>query len=180
MESCDPVGTPMEIKDKLDLDKNGTLVDATKYPSMIGALTYLTSSRPHIVHATCLCARYPTKPTKKHLKEIKRIFCYLQGSVNMGLWYTKDSGFELTRFSDADYTGCKDTFKSTSGGAQFLGEKLVSVLKKARLYDAVNRRSRICISIRLLCPSHLDADIVNEIMAFTSTRFLSIVIRNQP
>nr|GEX95006.1 hypothetical protein [Tanacetum cinerariifolium] len=57
MESCDPVGTPMEIKDKLDLDQTGTPVDATKYRSMIGALMYLTSSRPDIVHATCLCAR---------------------------------------------------------------------------------------------------------------------------
>nr|GEY12842.1 retrovirus-related Pol polyprotein from transposon TNT 1-94 [Tanacetum cinerariifolium] len=126
MESCDPVGTPMEIKDKLDLDQNGTQVDATKYRSMIGALMYLTSSRPDIVHATCLCARYQAKPTEKHLKEVKRIFCYLRGTVNMGLWYSKDSGFELTGFSDVDYTGCKDTFKSTSGGAQFLGEKLVS------------------------------------------------------
>nr|GFB47174.1 retrovirus-related Pol polyprotein from transposon TNT 1-94 [Tanacetum cinerariifolium] len=70
MKSCDPVGTPMEIKDKLDLDQNGTLVDATKYHSMIGALMYLTSSRPDIVHATCLCARYQAKPTKKHLKEM--------------------------------------------------------------------------------------------------------------
>ncbi|GJU26334.1 retrovirus-related pol polyprotein from transposon TNT 1-94 [Tanacetum coccineum] len=106
METCDPVGTPMEIKDKLDLDQNGSLVDATKYHSMIGALMYLTSSRPDIVHATYLCARYQAKPTEKHLNE--------------------DSGFELTEFSDADYAGCKDTFKSTSGGAQFLGEKLVS------------------------------------------------------
>ncbi|GJU59530.1 retrovirus-related pol polyprotein from transposon TNT 1-94 [Tanacetum coccineum] len=65
------------------------------------------------------------KPTEKHLKVVKRIFCYLWGTVNMGLWYTKDSGFELTGFSDSDYAGCKDTFKSTSGGAQFLGEKLV-------------------------------------------------------
>nr|GFC01469.1 uncharacterized mitochondrial protein AtMg00810-like [Tanacetum cinerariifolium] len=106
----------MEIKDKLDLDKNGTPVDATKDHSMIGALMYLTSSRPDIVHATCLCARYQAKPIKKHLKEVKRIFRYLQGTVNMGLWYTKDSGFELTGFSDADYAGCKDTFKGTSGG----------------------------------------------------------------
>nr|GEW76605.1 retrovirus-related Pol polyprotein from transposon 17.6 [Tanacetum cinerariifolium] len=114
MESCDPVGTPMEIKDKLDLDQNGTPVDATKYRSMIGALMYLTSSRPNIVHATCLCARYQAKPTKKHLKEVKSIFRYLQRTVNMGLWYIKDSGFELTGFSDADYVGYKDTFKSTS------------------------------------------------------------------
>ncbi|GJU96344.1 retrovirus-related pol polyprotein from transposon TNT 1-94 [Tanacetum coccineum] len=126
METCDPVGTPMEIKDKLDLDQNGTPVDATQYRSMIGALMYLTSSRLEIVHATCLCARYQAKPIEKHLKEVKRIFCYLRGTVNMGLWYTKDSGFELTRFSNADYAGCKDTFKSTFGGAQFLGKKLVS------------------------------------------------------
>nr|GFB31114.1 retrovirus-related Pol polyprotein from transposon TNT 1-94 [Tanacetum cinerariifolium] len=125
MESYDPVGTPMEIKDKLDLDENGTPVDATKYRSMIGALMYLTSSRPDIVHATCLCARYQAKPTEKHLKEVKRIFRYLRGTINTGLWYTNDSGFKLTGFSDADYAGCKDTFKSTSGGAQFLGEKLV-------------------------------------------------------
>nr|GFA16469.1 hypothetical protein [Tanacetum cinerariifolium] len=117
IESFDPVGTPMEIKDKLDLDQNETPVDATKYRSMIGALMYLTSSRPDIVHATCLCARCQVKPTEKHLKEVKRIFRYLWGTVNMGLWYTKDSGFELTRFSDADYAGCKDTFKSTSGRA---------------------------------------------------------------
>ncbi|GJV16385.1 retrovirus-related pol polyprotein from transposon TNT 1-94 [Tanacetum coccineum] len=101
----DPVGTPMEIKDKLDLDQNRTLVDATKYRSMIGALMYLTSSRPDIVHATCLCARYQAKTTEKHLKEVKRIFHYLWGTINMGLWFMKDSGFELTGFSDADYAG---------------------------------------------------------------------------
>ncbi|GKC94997.1 hypothetical protein Tco_1160439 [Tanacetum coccineum] len=70
METCDLVGTPMEIKDKLDLDQNRSLVDATKYRSMTGALMYLTSSRSDIVHTTCLCARYQAKPTEKHLKEI--------------------------------------------------------------------------------------------------------------
>nr|GEU67255.1 retrotransposon protein, putative, Ty1-copia subclass [Tanacetum cinerariifolium] len=69
---------------------------------------------------------FTAKPTEKHLKEVKRIFRYLRGTVKTGLWYTKDSGFELTRFSDADYAGCKDTFKSTSGGAQFLREKLLT------------------------------------------------------
>nr|GFB95319.1 hypothetical protein [Tanacetum cinerariifolium] len=93
---------------------------------MIGALMYLTSSRPDIVHATCLCAWYQAKPTAKHLKEVKRIFRYIRGTVNTGLWYMKDSGFELTGFLDADYARCKDTFKSTSGGAQFLGEKLLT------------------------------------------------------
>nr|GEX58388.1 retrovirus-related Pol polyprotein from transposon TNT 1-94 [Tanacetum cinerariifolium] len=119
MEYCDLVGTPMKIKDKLNLDQNGNPVDETKYRSMIGALMYLTSSRPDIVHATCLCARYQAKPTEKHLKEVKRILRYLRGTVNTGIWYTKDSDFELTGFSDTDYAGCKDTFKSTSDGGQF-------------------------------------------------------------
>ncbi|GJT71515.1 ribonuclease H-like domain-containing protein [Tanacetum coccineum] len=126
METCDPIGTPMETKNKLDLDKNGTPVDATKYRSMISARMYLTSTRPAIVHATCLCAWYQASPTEKHLKEVKRIFRYLLKTVNMGLWYMKDSSFELTGFSYADHAGCQDSFKSTFGGTQFLGEKLVS------------------------------------------------------
>ncbi|GJY67779.1 retrovirus-related pol polyprotein from transposon TNT 1-94 [Tanacetum coccineum] len=151
METCDPVGTPMEIKDKLDLDQNGSPVDATKYHSMIGALMYLTSSRPDIVHATCLCARYQAKPTEKHLKEVKRIFRYLRGTVNTGLWYTKDSGIELTGFSDADYAGCKDTFKSTSGGAQFLGEKLVSWSSKKQDCTALSTAEAEYVSLSVCC-----------------------------
>nr|GEY44295.1 hypothetical protein [Tanacetum cinerariifolium] len=151
MESCDPVGTPLEIKDKLDLDQNGTPVDATKYRSMIGALMYLTSSRPNIVHATCLCARYQAKPTEKHLKQVKRIFHYLRGTVNTGLWYTKDSSFELTEFSYADYAGCKDTFKSTSGGAQFLGEKLVSWSSKKQDYTELSTLEAEYVSLSACC-----------------------------
>nr|GEW15708.1 uncharacterized mitochondrial protein AtMg00810-like [Tanacetum cinerariifolium] len=150
-KTCDPVGTPMEIKEKLDLDQNGTPVDATKYRSMISALMYLMSSRPDIVHATCLCARYQAKPTEKHLKEVKRIFRYLRGTVNTGLWYTKDSGFELTGFLDADYTGCKDTFKSTSGGAQFLREKLVSGSSKKQDCTALSTAEAEYMSLSACC-----------------------------
>ncbi|GJW77913.1 putative ribonuclease H-like domain-containing protein [Tanacetum coccineum] len=151
METCDLIGTPMEIKDKLDLDQNGTLVDATKYRSMIGALMYLTSSRPDIVHATCLCSRYQSMPTEKHLKEVKRIFRYLWGTINMGLWYTNDSCFELTGFSDAGYAGCKDTFKSTSGGAQFLGEKLVSWSSKKQDCTALSTTKAEYVSLSVCC-----------------------------
>ncbi|GKB24011.1 retrovirus-related pol polyprotein from transposon TNT 1-94 [Tanacetum coccineum] len=151
METCDPIGTSMEIKDKLDLDQNGTLVDATKYLSMIGALMYLASSRPDIVHATCLCAQYQDKPTEKHLKEIKRIFCYLWGTIIMGLWYTKDSDFELTRFSDADYAGCRYTFKSTSGGTQFLGEKIVSWSLKKQDHTSLSTAEAEYVSLSACC-----------------------------
>ncbi|GJX67798.1 copia protein [Tanacetum coccineum] len=139
------------IKDKLDLDQNGSPVDATKYRSMIGALMYLTSSRPDIVHATCLCARYQAKPTEKHLKEVKRIFRYLRGTVNTGLWYTKDSGFELTGFLDVDYAGCKDTFKSTFGGTQFLGEKLVSWSSKKQDCMTLSNAKAEYVSLSACC-----------------------------
>ncbi|GJR29569.1 retrovirus-related pol polyprotein from transposon TNT 1-94 [Tanacetum coccineum] len=151
METCDPVGTPMEIKDKLDLDNNGTLVDATKYHSMISTLMYLTSSKPDIIHATCLCARYQAKPTEKHLKEVKRIFRYLRGTINMGLWYTKDSSFELTGISDADYAGCKDTFKSTSDGTQFLGANLVGWSSKKQDCAALSTAEAEYVSLSACC-----------------------------
>nr|GFB66500.1 copia protein [Tanacetum cinerariifolium] len=118
---------------------------------MIGALMYLMSSRPDIVHATCLCARYQAKPTEKHLKEVKRIFHFLWGTVNTGLWYTKDFGFELTGFSDADYAGCKDSFKSTSGGAQFLGEKLVSWSSKEQDCTALSTTEAEYVSLSACC-----------------------------
>ncbi|GKB54008.1 retrovirus-related pol polyprotein from transposon TNT 1-94 [Tanacetum coccineum] len=120
------VGTPMATK-PLDADLSGTPVDQTKYRSMVGELMYLTASRPDIVHATCYCARYQARPTEKHLREVKRIFRYLKNTINMGLWYPKDTDFNLTAFSDSDHAGCLNTRKSTSGGIQFLrGDKIVS------------------------------------------------------
>nr|GFA01926.1 retrovirus-related Pol polyprotein from transposon TNT 1-94 [Tanacetum cinerariifolium] len=91
------------------------------------------------------------KPTEKHLKEVKRIFRYLRGTVNTGLWYTKDSGFELTEFSDADYAGCKDTFKSTFGGAQFLGEKVVSWSSKKQDCTALSTAEAEYVSLSACC-----------------------------
>ncbi|GJT56421.1 retrovirus-related pol polyprotein from transposon TNT 1-94, partial [Tanacetum coccineum] len=109
MDKCDSIDTPMATKPKLDADLSGTPVDQTRYRSMIGSLMYLTSSRQDIVQAVCYCARYQARPTKKHLNEVKRIFRYLKGTINMGLWYLKDSSFELSAFSDVDHAGCLDT-----------------------------------------------------------------------
>ncbi|GKD22575.1 hypothetical protein Tco_1224278 [Tanacetum coccineum] len=102
---------------------------------MVGALMYLTASRPDIVHATCYCARYQAKPTEKHLTVVKWIFWYLKDSINMGLWYLKDTSFEL----DSDHTGCLDSRKSTSGGIQFIGsDKLVSWSSKKQDYTSMS------------------------------------------
>nr|GEV92839.1 hypothetical protein [Tanacetum cinerariifolium] len=138
MEKYDIVGTPMATKPKLDANLSGTLVDQTKYESMIGSLMYLTSGRPDIVQVVCYYARYQARPTEKHLKEVKRIFQYLKGTINMGLWYSKDSGFELTAFYDADLARCLDTRKSTSRGIQFLGDKLVSWMSKKQDCSAMS------------------------------------------
>nr|GEV17451.1 ribonuclease H-like domain-containing protein [Tanacetum cinerariifolium] len=109
-----------------DANLSGTPIDQTKYRSMVGALMYLTVSRPDIVHVTSYCARYQARPIEKHLKEVRRIFRYLKNTINMRLWYPKDTDFELTAFSDSDYVGCLDSRKSTSCGIQFLGgDKLV-------------------------------------------------------
>ncbi|GJR73601.1 hypothetical protein Tco_0085966 [Tanacetum coccineum] len=94
--------------------------------------------RPDLVQAVCYCARYQARPTQKHLKEVKRIFKYLKGTINMRLWYPKDFGFELTAFSDADHAGCLDTWKSTSEGIQFLGDKLVSWMSKKQNCTAMS------------------------------------------
>ncbi|GJT64804.1 retrovirus-related pol polyprotein from transposon TNT 1-94 [Tanacetum coccineum] len=117
MDSSNPVDTPMVERTKLDEDLQGILIDPTRYRGMIGSLMYLASSRPNLVFAVCTCARYLAKPTKKHLHTVKRIFRYLKGTTNMGLWYLKDIGIALTAYADADHAGCQDTRRSTSGSA---------------------------------------------------------------
>ncbi|GKE15764.1 hypothetical protein Tco_1423341, partial [Tanacetum coccineum] len=97
---------------------------------MIGSLVYLTSSRPDLIDAVCLCARYQAKPTEQHLNAAKWIFRYLKGTINMGLWYSKDADMSLTPYSDADHAGCQDTRRSTSRSAQFLGYKESKSSKK--------------------------------------------------
>ncbi|GKB43709.1 retrovirus-related pol polyprotein from transposon TNT 1-94, partial [Tanacetum coccineum] len=109
MEKGQSIGTPIATKPKLDADLSGEPVNQTDYRSKIGSLMYLTSSRPDIVQAVFYCARYQARPTDKHLKEVKRIFRYLR---------------------DADHAGCIDTHKITSGGIQFLGDKLVNWMSK--------------------------------------------------
>nr|GFA24774.1 hypothetical protein [Tanacetum cinerariifolium] len=115
----------MAERPNLDEDKGGKLIDPTRYRGMVGSLMYLSTSRPDIVFAVCMCARYQAKPTDRHLQAIKRIFRYLKGTIYMGLWYPKDTGFALTAFVDADYAGCQDTRISTFGSAQFLGGRLM-------------------------------------------------------
>ncbi|GJX24660.1 retrovirus-related pol polyprotein from transposon TNT 1-94 [Tanacetum coccineum] len=137
-DSCDPVDTPMVEKSKLDEDKEGKAVDPSHYRGMIDTLLYLTASRPDLQFSICMCARYQARPTEKHLHAVKRIFRYLKGTVNRGLWYPKDSSIALTAFADADHAGCQDTRRSTSGSMQFLGDRLVSWSSKRQKSAAIS------------------------------------------
>nr|GEY83846.1 retrovirus-related Pol polyprotein from transposon TNT 1-94 [Tanacetum cinerariifolium] len=119
LDECVSMSTPMATE-RLDADLQGSPTDQMTYHQMIGGIMYLTSSRPDIAYATFVCAHYQARPMVKHLKEVKQILWYLRQSYNKGLWYSKDSGFELIAYSDADHAGCKDDYKSTSGGLQFL------------------------------------------------------------
>ncbi|GJZ21514.1 hypothetical protein Tco_0558553 [Tanacetum coccineum] len=87
---------------------------------------YLTSSRPDIMFAVCACARYQVNPKVSHLHVVKRIFRYLQGQPKLGLWYPKDLPFDLVAYTDSDYAGVSFDRKSTTGGCQFLGGRLIS------------------------------------------------------
>ncbi|GKD41682.1 retrovirus-related pol polyprotein from transposon TNT 1-94, partial [Tanacetum coccineum] len=137
MLTSDYVDTPMVEKSKLDEDLHGTPIDATLYRGIIRSLMYLKSSRPDLIYTVCLCARYQAKPTEKHLNAVKRIFRYLKGTINMGLWYSKDTGMSMTAYADANHAGCQDTRRSTSGSAQFLGEKFVSWSSKKQKCPAI-------------------------------------------
>ncbi|GKA06087.1 retrovirus-related pol polyprotein from transposon TNT 1-94 [Tanacetum coccineum] len=138
IESCDLVDSPMVEKSKLDEDPQGKVVDPTHYRGMVGILVYLTSSRPNLVYVVCICARYQARTTEKHLHSVKRIFRYLRGTVNRGLWYSKDSAISLSAFADADHAGCQDTKWSTSGRMRcFTPETLKELADEAEEYFAV-------------------------------------------
>ncbi|GJU54832.1 retrovirus-related pol polyprotein from transposon TNT 1-94 [Tanacetum coccineum] len=91
------------------------------------------------------------RPTEKHLHAVKRIFRYLRGTVNRGLWYPKDSSIALTAFADADHAGCQDTRRSTSGSMQFLGDRLVSWSSKRQKSAAISSTEAEYIAMSGCC-----------------------------
>ncbi|KAK9071706.1 hypothetical protein SSX86_008135 [Deinandra increscens subsp. villosa] len=126
MQSVSTSRTPISTSHKLHSDLSGKPVDVHLYREMIGSLLYLTASRPDIMFSVCLCYRYQCQPKESHMLAVKRIFRYLKGQPKLGLWYPKNSDFSFKAYTDSDYAGCNLDKKSTSGGCQFLGERLVS------------------------------------------------------
>ncbi|GJR50732.1 putative ribonuclease H-like domain-containing protein [Tanacetum coccineum] len=121
--------TPIETHKALLKDEEAEDVDVHLYRSMIGSLMYLTASRPDIMFAVCACARFQVTPKVSHLHAVKRIFRYLKGQHKLGIWYPRDSPFDLEAFSNSDYSGASLDRKSTTGGCQFLDKRLISCIR---------------------------------------------------
>ncbi|GJT34188.1 putative ribonuclease H-like domain-containing protein [Tanacetum coccineum] len=124
--SVKTASTPIETQKPLVKDEEASDVDVHLYRSMIGSLMYLTASRPDIMFAVCACSRFQVTPKTSHLNAVKRIFRYLKGKPKLGLWYPRVSSFDLEAYSDSDYAGANLDRKSTTGGCQFLGRRLIS------------------------------------------------------
>ncbi|GJW21208.1 putative ribonuclease H-like domain-containing protein [Tanacetum coccineum] len=124
--SVKTASTPIETQKPLVKDEEATDVDVHLYRSMIGSLMYLTASRPDIMFAVCACSRFQVTPKTSHLNAVKRIFRYLKGKPKLGLWYPRVSSFDLEAYSDSDYARANLDRKSTTGGCQFLGRRLIS------------------------------------------------------
>ncbi|GKA01524.1 putative ribonuclease H-like domain-containing protein [Tanacetum coccineum] len=118
--------TPVDLEKPLVKDGDADDIDVHLYRSMIGSLMYLTTSRPDIMFAVCACARFQVTLKTSHLLVVKRIFRYLKGKPTLGLWYSRDSPFELVAYTDSDYSGATQDRKSIIGGCQFLGNRLIS------------------------------------------------------
>ncbi|GJT45295.1 putative ribonuclease H-like domain-containing protein [Tanacetum coccineum] len=126
MESVRTATTPYEAAKTKLKDETDPPVNVHLYRSMIGSLMYLTASRPDIMFAVSACSRHQVTPLTSHLNAVKKIFKYLKGQPKLGLWYPKDSPFQLEAYSDSDYAGSHGDRKSTTGGCQFLGRRLIS------------------------------------------------------
>jgi len=150
-DSVSSKDTPISAPLTLDSDPNGKQVDPTKYRGMVGSLMYLTASRPDIMFATCLCARFQSDPREAHANAVKRIFRYLKGVPRLGLWYPKGSSLDLMGYSDSDHAGCKIDRKSTTGGCHFLGGKLVSWTSKKQTAVSLSTAEAEYISAASCC-----------------------------
>nr|GEU41349.1 hypothetical protein [Tanacetum cinerariifolium] len=155
MDSCDSVDTPMMDRLKLDEDPLGTPVDQTRFRSM-------------------------ASPIKKHLEALKRVFRYLKGTINCGLWYPKDTAMALTAYADADHTGCQDTRRSTSESARFLGDKLHSRSKHIDIRHHFIREQveRGVVELYFVMTNYQLADILTK--ALLRQRFEFILPRLAP
>ncbi|KAJ1691811.1 hypothetical protein LUZ63_015966 [Rhynchospora breviuscula] len=138
VEDSKSLDTPMGNSANIDADEKGKPMDITLYRGIIGTLLYLTASRPDIMYAVCLCARYQANPKDSHHKAVKKILRYVKGTQSLGLWYGKQTELDLVGYTDADFAGDRMDRKSTSETCQFLGGSLVSWSSRKQISVALS------------------------------------------
>lgn len=126
MANCKPASTPVDTKQKLSVDVGELATDATFYRSITGALQYLTLTRPDIAYAVNQACLYMHSPREGHWNLVKRILRYLRGTIDSGLHISSSPVTDIRAYSDADWAGCPDTRRSTSGYCVYIGDSLVS------------------------------------------------------
>ncbi|KAK9048104.1 hypothetical protein SSX86_007048 [Deinandra increscens subsp. villosa] len=126
MTTCNPVATPVDTSSKLGLDSGADFDNPTLFRSLAGALQYLTFTRPDIIYAVQQVCMHMHAPKLDHWNALKRIIRYLQGSHHLGLTLDRSSSLDLRAYTDADWAGCPDTRRSTSGYCVYLGDNLIS------------------------------------------------------
>ena len=126
MAECKPCSTPVDTNPKVAAADGPPVADATDFRSLAGALQYLTFTRPDIAYAVQQVCLHMHDPREPHLAALKRILRYVRGTLHLGLLLRPSPATDLVVYTDADWAGCPDTRKSTSGYAVFLGDNLVS------------------------------------------------------
>ncbi|GJR29510.1 retrovirus-related pol polyprotein from transposon TNT 1-94 [Tanacetum coccineum] len=155
LEDSKPIKTPMSSKTKLTRDENGESIDDTKYRGMIGSLLYPTASHPVIMFSVCLCAHFQEAPKVSHLEAVKRIFRYVKGTTNLGLWYPKGTGVETIVYADSDHARDYVDRKSTSGVCTFMGCCLTSWFSKKQTALAISTTEAEYVSVEKTCQQAL-------------------------
>nr|GEV45091.1 ribonuclease H-like domain, reverse transcriptase, RNA-dependent DNA polymerase [Tanacetum cinerariifolium] len=151
MESVRTATTPYEVPKHKSKDEPNDVVNVHLFRSMIGSLMYLTSSRPDIMFAVSACSRHQVTPLTSHLNAVKKIFKYLKGKPNLGLWYPRDSPFQLKAYSNSGYAGSYGDRKSTTGGCQFLGRRLISWQCKKQSVVATSSTKAEYVAVASCC-----------------------------
>nr|GFC43206.1 uncharacterized mitochondrial protein AtMg00810-like [Tanacetum cinerariifolium] len=151
MDSMRTTTTPYEVPKHKSKDVPDDAVNVHLFRSMIGSLMYLTASRPDIMFTVSAYSRHQVTPLTSHLNAVKKIFKYLKGKPNLGLWYPRDSPFQLEVYSDSDYAGSHGDRKSTTGGYQFLGRRLISWQCKKKTVVATSSTEAEYVAVASCC-----------------------------
>ena len=128
LEDTSFVDTPMEVNVKCKKDEGDLLDDPTLYRHLVGSLIYLTTTRPDISYVVHQVSQFMTSPRHLHLHltAVRRIIHYLRGSPTCGLFFATRSSLQLVAYSDANWVGCPNTLRFTTGWCMFLGDALIS------------------------------------------------------